>query len=83
MTFPAYFPLDLAVATVTSTGPWKSRAYAATAIASATWIGAALLWWRRGWSNWWGPRPTVALPAAAAASSAVIMYKFAAARVRR
>lgn len=77
MTFPAYFPIDLAVAGVTSTRRWKSRSYAATAVASATWVAGALLWWRRGWRNGWGPAPTGDLPLAAAVSSAVILYKFA------
>ncbi len=77
VTFPAYFPIDLAVAGVTSTRRWKSRSFAATAVASATWVGGALLWWRKGWRNGWGPVPTGDLPLAAAISSAVILYKFA------
>jgi len=80
ITFPAYFPVDLGVAALTSKGPFKSRAFAATTVASTTWVAAAFLWWRKGWPNLWGPKPTIALPAAAAASSAVIMYKFAKAR---
>jgi hypothetical protein len=36
-----------------------------------------VLWWRTGWPNLWGPRPTVALPLAAGASSAIILYRFA------
>ena len=80
MTFPAYFPIDLGVAALTAAGPWRSRAFAATAVASAAWIAGGALWWRRGWSNLWGPAPTVALPLAAATSSAVILYKFASAR---
>ena len=80
-TFPAYFPIDLGVAALTSTRRWRSRSYAATAIASLTWVLGGLLWWRKGWSNLWGPAPTPALPAAAAASSAVIIYKFATARI--
>lgn len=80
VTFPAYFPIDLGVAAVTSTRRWRSRSFAATAVASVTWVLGGLLWWRRGWPNLWGPTPSAALPAAAAASSAVIIYKFAAAR---
>lgn len=79
-TFPAYTPIDLAVATITAISPrWRSRAYVATAIASATWVAAGVLWWRRAWPNAWGPAPTAALPAAAAVSSAVILSRFAAA----
>ena len=80
-TFPAYFPVDLGVAALTSTRRWRSRSYAATSIASATWVFGGLVWWRKGWSNLWGPAPTASLPAAAAASSAVIIYKFATAKV--
>ena len=77
-TFPAYFPIDVGVAAATAASPrWKRRAFAATTVASATWVTAGLLWWRKGWSNLWGPEPTAALPAAAVASSAVILYKFA------
>jgi len=79
MTFPAYFPIDLGIAALTGAGPWRRRAFAATTIASAAWIAGGLVWWRRGWPNLWGPRPTGALPLAAAASSAVILYKFASA----
>ena len=78
-TFPAYFPIDLAIATATSTRRWKSRAFAATGVASAFWVLGAFGWWRRGWPNLWGPKPSAALPIAAAASSAVIIQRFAAA----
>lgn len=82
-TFPAYTPIDLAVAGITAMSPrWKQRAFGATAIASAAWVGAATLWWRRGWPNAWGPVPTSALPLAAATSSAVILYRFATAAPR-
>jgi glycerol-3-phosphate acyltransferase PlsY len=76
-TFPAYFPIDLGVAAITSTRRWRSRSYAATAAASVTWVLGSLLWWRRGWRNGWGPQPDRDLVLAAAASSAVILYKFA------
>ena len=76
-TFPAYFPIDMGVAALTSTRGWKQRAYATTVIASLTWVAAGVVWWRRGWPNLWGPRPTAGLPAAAAASSAMILYRFA------
>ena len=81
VTFPAWFPFDLALAAATSASPrWKQNAYAATGVASAAWVAAAVLWWRKKLPNLWGPPPTAALPAAAAASSAVILYKFASAR---
>ncbi len=82
-TFPAYTPIDLAVAGLTGMSPrWKQRAFATTAVASLAWISAAALWWRRGWPNLWGPSPTVALPIAAATSSGVILYRFATAGPR-
>ncbi|MHB1487947.1 MAG: glycerol-3-phosphate acyltransferase [Acidimicrobiales bacterium] len=80
ITFPAYVPIDLSVALLTSTAGWKRRAYSATAVASAAWVGGGILWWKRGWPNAWGPRPGPSLPVAAAASSAVILSRFAAAR---
>lgn len=80
-TFPAWSLLDLAVAGAVAASPrWKRTALAATATSSAVWVSAATLWWRRDLPNLWGPRPTVALPVAAAASSAVIMWRFATAR---
>lgn len=79
-TFPAYFPVDLAVAAVTSTRRWRRRAYAATVVSAFGWMAAGVVWWRLGWPNAWGPPPSAALPLAAAASSAVIIFKFATAR---
>lgn len=76
-TFPAYFPIDAIVGVATVAMPWwRRRAFAATAIASACWVAGGVVWWRRGWSNGWGPRPTLALPLAAAASSAAIVRRF-------
>lgn len=81
-TFPAYFPIDMAVAALTSTGGWKQRAYATTAVASLTWVAAGVIWWRRDWPNFWGPKPTGDLPVAAAATGAMIIYRFATAAPR-
>jgi glycerol-3-phosphate acyltransferase PlsY len=77
-TFPAYFPIDLGVAWVA--GRRGGRALPATAVASAVWVGSGVLWWRRGLPNGWAPRPGPALPACAAASSVVILLRFATAR---
>jgi glycerol-3-phosphate acyltransferase PlsY len=73
-TFPAYFPLDLGVALAAA--KWRKRTFPATAIACTVWVAAGVVWWRRGWPNGWGPEPTAALPAAAAASSAVVLSRF-------
>ena len=80
-TFPAYFPIDLAVAAATAAVPGlKRRAFVATMVSSACWVVGGFVWWRKGLRNLWGPRPTMSLPLAAMASSAVIAYKFATAR---
>ncbi len=85
-TFPVYVPFDLGLAWLTATPKWGrtvgTRTLVATGVASAAWVGAATLWWRRGWPNGWAPRATAGLPVAAAASSAVILSRFASA-VRR
>ena len=75
-TFPAYLPIDLGVAALTATGPWKQRARSATVVSSFFWVIGAAVWWRRDLPNGWGPRPTPGLPIAAAASSAVILHRF-------
>lgn len=81
-TFPAYFPFDVAVAGVTAAVPWwKQRAFAATSVSSVCWVLAGVVWWRRGWRNAWGPRPSALLPLGAAASSAIIAQRFLAADV--
>lgn len=80
-TFPAYFPIDIAVAAITAQTPRaKQRAFEATAVSSAFWVIGGFVWWRKKLPNLWGPKPTVALPLANAVSTAVILYKFATAR---
>lgn len=80
-TFPAYFPIDVAVAVVTAANPrWKQRAFAATAASSAFWVTGGVVWWARGMRNMWGPKPTAMLPIASLLSSAVIMQRFIAER---
>ena len=85
-TFPVYVPFDVGLAWLTATPQWSrkvgTRTMIATGVASSAWVAAATLWWRRGWPNGWAPRATAGLPLAAAASSAVILSRFAAA-VRR
>lgn len=80
VTFPAYFPVDLAVALVASKPRWRHRAFTGTAISSVIWVASGTLWWRRGWSNLWGPQPGPGLPISSALTSAVIWYRFLAAR---
>ncbi len=76
-TFPAFFPIDIAVALATVASPrWKSRSFAATGIASMAWIGFGLLWWKKNLSNLWGPEPTAALPFGALVSTVTILGRF-------
>jgi acyl phosphate:glycerol-3-phosphate acyltransferase len=83
-TFPAYFPIDAAVGVATAAMPWwRQRAFGATAVSSVCWVLGGVVWWRKGWSNAWGPRPTAALPLASAVSSLVIAERFLAAQRSR
>ena len=83
-TFPAYFPIDLGVAALAATPRWRQRAFATTALASVAWTVAGVAWWRRGWPNGWGPRPSALLPLSAAATSLIIATRFGQAeRARR
>jgi len=71
--FPAYFPLDAAVAALSAAR--TANADRAIRISSAVWIVAAMIWWRARWPNAWGPPPTVGLPVFAAAGAAVMLAK--------
>jgi len=88
-TFPVYLPADLGVAW--AVGRWRGRTLPGTVAGSATWVAASLLWWWRGWPDLWGPGfarrpggsrrgPGPLLPVSAAASSAMIVWRFLAAR---
>jgi glycerol-3-phosphate acyltransferase PlsY len=75
--FPAYFPIDAAVAVATAAVPWwNERAFVATATAASAWVVASTVWWRRGLPNLWGPRPSAALPISAVVSSSVVVWRF-------
>ncbi|MDQ3462413.1 MAG: glycerol-3-phosphate acyltransferase [Actinomycetota bacterium] len=89
-TFPVWSVVDLLVAWAAAEAPrrrwygsvddarwWRRRHVGATVVSSSAWVAASTLWWRRGWPNLWGPRPSAALPLAAAATSAVILLRFA------
>ena len=79
-TFPAYFPIDAAVGVATAAMPWwRRRAFGATTVSSVCWVLGGVVWWRKGWPNGWGPRPSAALPVASAISSLVIAQRFIAA----
>lgn len=76
--FPAYFPIDAGVAALGAVG--SRRAETSVRISAAAWTLSSVLWWRRGWPNLWGPRPSAGLPMFAATGSAMIVAKFAIAR---
>ncbi|WCO67371.1 glycerol-3-phosphate acyltransferase [Iamia majanohamensis] len=73
--FPAYFPLDAAVAYLSATR--TQDADRAIQISCTAWTVAALVWWRRGLPNAWGPPPTASLPAFAGLGSAVMLARLA------
>ena len=76
--FPAYFPIDAAVAAGGAIGGRHPET--AVRLSSVMWVACAVLWWRRRWPNLWGPQPTVGLPLFAAGGAAMILAKFRAAR---
>jgi len=76
-TFPVYLPVDLAVGAATSAAPWfRQRTRTATTVASVCWVGATVLWWRRGLPNPGGTPAGPSLVAGAAVSSLVIAERF-------
>lgn len=76
--FPAYFPIDSAVAVA---GATRSRSAERTIWWScAFWSLSSVLWWRKRLPNAWGPAPTGGLPLFALTGSAMIIAKFRAAR---
>ena len=78
-TFPRYLPIDIGVAVATAAVPWwRQRTFAATAVASMTWVGSAALAWARGWPTGSDRPAPISLPLAAAVSSAIIARRFAA-----
>lgn len=76
--FPAYFPVDAAVA-VTAAAT-SQRAERSIQLSCTAWVLATLVWWRWRLPNAWGPRPGPALTGFAALSSAMILAKFRASR---
>lgn len=72
--FPAYFPVDAAVAAAGVLG--LRNAARVMWVNGPVWVGASLLWYRRGWPNAWGPRPSRGLVAFSAVGAAMILAKF-------
>ncbi|MDQ3671549.1 MAG: glycerol-3-phosphate acyltransferase [Actinomycetota bacterium] len=83
-TFPVFAPAQLTVAVAATRAPRvRQRALAAAGAASAAWLAASVVWWKRDLPNSWGPQPTVALPIATAATVLVVASAFARALHRR
>jgi glycerol-3-phosphate acyltransferase PlsY len=80
VTFPAAVPVEVAAGVLGAVAPAEERASAITVSLAAGWVAGALVWWRQGRPNAWGPAPTAALPVAATVSSAVVVGRFAAGR---
>jgi acyl phosphate:glycerol-3-phosphate acyltransferase len=78
VTFPAYFPIEVAVAAAGALS--TRRAEWAVLVTAPVWITAAVAWWLADLPNLWGPEPNVGLPIAAVASVAMIVAKFRASR---
>ncbi len=78
--FPAFFPIDAAVAAAGAAG--LQHAERTVQINAAVWTLTAVLWWRARLPNAWGPRPGPGLVAFSAAGSAMILAKFRATRVQ-
>lgn len=81
-TFPVYLPYGAGIAGSMVLVPWQDRSFRAISFALAGAVVTGAVAWRRGWSNGWGPRPTVALPLAAATTTAVVVSRFRAERAR-
>lgn len=78
-TFPAYAPLDLALAIGAARIPGVRRpAFVSVAVSSLAWVLAGVVWWRRRLPHLWGPPPSGLLPLANAATVLVIASRAAA-----
>ncbi|MEO7573917.1 MAG: glycerol-3-phosphate acyltransferase [Acidimicrobiales bacterium] len=71
--FPAYFPLDAAVAALSAAR--TANADRAIVVSCAVWTAAAMLWWRARLPNAWGPASTVGLPLFAGAGAGLMLTK--------
>ncbi|HEX6311238.1 MAG TPA: glycerol-3-phosphate acyltransferase [Acidimicrobiia bacterium] len=77
--FPAFFPIDAAVAALGAAGTrHPERTIWGNGVA---WIASALVWWLADLPNLWGPAPTWGLLAFTGVSSAMIVWKFRVAAV--
>ena len=78
--FPAFFPIDAAVA---AGGAARTRNPQRTIwVNAAVWVGSAVVWWLADLPNLWGPEPTFGLVAFSTLGSGLIVWKFHAAALR-
>jgi acyl-phosphate glycerol 3-phosphate acyltransferase len=77
--FPAYWPLDAAVAGLSAAR--VRNAERSAQITAVAWTAASVLWWRKRWPNLWGPEPSLGLVACSAMGSAMVVLKFRQARL--
>jgi glycerol-3-phosphate acyltransferase PlsY len=83
-TFPAYAPIDFAIATAIARWPGLRRpALVSVTVSSGLWLVASVVWWKRRLPNLWGPSPTGALPLANAATVLIIATRAFALLARR
>jgi len=73
--FPAYMPIDVALAGGTLALS-RGSAGMATYVASAVFTASSVFWWQTKKGNLWGPKPSALLPLYAVATSAIICYRF-------
>lgn len=72
--FPAFAAPDVFMAGLFGRATQDPRR--ANDLSCAVWTATALLWWRKSLPNLWGPEPTATLPLSAAATSALIAWRF-------
>jgi len=76
-TFPVYLPVDIAVGLATAALPkWTQRTWAATAVASTTWVGCSIAAYRRAIPTGVDGPATAWLPVGSVISSVIIAKRF-------
>jgi len=78
--FPAFFPIDAAVAAAGVAGSRHAERTVQTN--AAVWTLSSLAWWRGDLPNGWGPPPSRGLVAFSVVGSGLILHKFRSARRR-
>lgn len=78
--FPAFFPIDAAVAAAGVAG--SRHAERTVQINAAVWTLSSVVWWKGDLPNAWGPRPSRGLVTFSVVGSALILHKFRSVRRR-